>query len=130
MTSNPTLTPDHGSSRQFIILKAARIWRRAQRLGDSVQPRLYAALKRHRCEALAPAFDSLMALAEQVLGRKLRTGRSSRLSADENFLLDMMETGRSTRQDYRCTQELASAFCCAVVSTRIMMSMELAPRAV
>jgi hypothetical protein len=57
-----------------VVLAAARCWRAARDAGRTVQPCLFATLRAHGAEMLAPVFDSLMSLYESALGRRPRVG--------------------------------------------------------
>lgn len=115
------------SSRLSLLLDALRCWRRARDGGDATQPKLYARLRRYRCEMLAPVLDSLMLFTEQVLGHSLRIGRKGEISPDENFLLDVYEGRWTGLARLPCSKGLATTFCGAVVSARIMMELVLGP---
>ena len=110
-----------------IVLEAARCWRGARDAGHPAQPCLFVILRDHQCAMLAPVFDSLMALCESALGRRLCVGVSGTLSADEDLLLGLLDGSKRTRSCLDCAEGAASALDCAVCSTRIMMALALDP---
>jgi hypothetical protein len=104
-----------------IVLEAARGWRAARDAGHFAQPRLFQILLAHGCDVLAPVFDSLMALCESALGRRLRVGNGSTVSDDEHLLLDLLDGSKRTRACLDCEDGIATALDCALCSTRFMM---------
>jgi hypothetical protein len=104
-----------------IILDAARCWRQARDSGQPVLPCLTAILHDHGGGMLAPCLDSLMALAEAVLGRPLRVGHAHEVSADEHLLLDWFAGAEPAEAPIACGEGLAAALDCAVRSTRILL---------
>jgi hypothetical protein len=104
-----------------VVLDAARCWRAARDAGPSVQPCLFATLRAHGAEMLAPVFDSLMSLYESALGRRLQVGEGAVVSEDEQLLLNLL--GGSQRACTRLERNdgVAVALRCALCSTRIMM---------
>ena len=123
------LTPfgKHSPAVTTIIVEAARCWREACDSRKSTQPRLFATLSRRDCGMLAPVFDSLMALYEAALGRRLSVGRAALLSEDEMLLLGLLNGSKRTRACLNCGESAATAFNCALCSTRIMMGLAIGP---
>jgi hypothetical protein len=115
---------ERGSAPLFILLDAIRCWGKARRSGQNAQPLLHARMRAYRCELLSPAFESLMSLCELVLGRPIAVGRGTRLSRDENFLLDLFEGQCDEQRRYDCSPEIARAFCSALLSARVIMRLE------
>jgi hypothetical protein len=108
-----------------IVLEAARGWRAARDAGHFVQPRLFQILLAHGCDVLAPVFDSLMALCESALGRRLRVGDGGTVSEDEHLLLELLDGSKHTRASLDCEDGIATALDCALCSTRFMMRLTL-----
>lgn len=106
-----------------IVIDAARCWRAARDAGEPVQPCLFAALRVHDCDILAPVFDSLMTLCESALGRPLEVGDGAGVSADEHLLLDLLGGVRPSGACFVCGEGIATALDCALCSTRIMMAL-------
>ena len=86
---SPPLTTDALLERRFVhtTLAATRIWRSARDNGTPPQPRLFAGLEPWGLGLLAPAFDSVLRLAEIALGRRFGVGVLGRPSPDERWLL-------------------------------------------
>lgn len=106
---------------QDIILAAARCWREARDLGLPVQPRLARALAAGNRVILAPVLDSLLFFYEAALGRPFRSG-STAPSEDELVLVSLLE-GSDPKPCIVCEARAAEALCCAVCSTRVMMTL-------
>lgn len=84
-----------------LVTAAARCWRRARDGGEPVQQSLHAMLEPHDCGVLAPVFDSLMALCEAALGRRIAVGGAG-LSGDERLLLGLLDGSRPRRACIDC----------------------------
>lgn len=116
--------PSSFSIEQQILMIGARQWHRARHLRLPVQPCLHRQLARLGCEQLAPACDSLMRLAELLLGHPFRSGEGIILSEDEWRLLDLVE-GREHALVHECSAALARAFDHAARSFTIMVAMAI-----
>ncbi|WP_137680752.1 hypothetical protein [Aurantiacibacter suaedae] len=116
------------SLHRTLLVEAARCWRNARDEGEPPQPFLFTILASHRCEMLAPVFDSLMHLCESALGRALVVGRSVELSGDEHLLLGLVDGSKPRRVCIDCAAGPATALDCAICSTRIMMACVPCPR--
>ncbi|MDR6145790.1 MULTISPECIES: hypothetical protein [unclassified Sphingomonas] len=111
-----------------LLTAAARCWRYARDGGRPVQQALHRMLAPHRCEMLAPVFDSYLTLCEAALGRCIDVGECAR-SDDECLLLGLLDGSMRRRACIDCNKGAASALDCAICSTRIMLAMTLgAPR--
>lgn len=95
--------PPERTSREALMIEAARCWRRARNAGVAAMPKLYALMYSKGWPMLAPAFDSLMRLIEDSLNRPFEIGRLAEVSADERLLAAMLQEARSV------TTPLASA---------------------
>ena len=114
--------PSHDASiMPAMLIEAARCWRDARDNRKPVQPSLFAMLSRYGHGMLAPVFDSIMTLAEDVSGRRITTGNGPTLSEDEHRLIDLFDgtdlpSGRSG---------LIVSLRCAVKSLRILLTRPL-----
>jgi len=108
-----------------VVLDAARCWRAARDAGRTVQPCLFATLRAHGGEMLAPVFDSLMALYESALGRRLRVGEGAVVSEDEQLLLNLLGGSQQACTRPERSDGMVVALRCALCSTRIMMRLAL-----
>ena len=129
-----TITPptDAPLATRSIILDATRCWRRARDNHSPVQPALYQALTVHRCDILTPVLDSLLALYESFIGRRLRAGAAGQadISGDEHDLLDLLgrpDGGEDPLPRTGVNSGLASALRIALRSARIMLRLALEP---
>lgn len=127
---NPTISMPtvHSPSTLYILVDAVRCWAAARRRHRPAMAQLHLRLRRYGCEQLSPALDSLLRLGEQVTGHSLRIGRGSRLSEDENLLIDLLQTRWSGPVPYACSDAIACAFCYAVRSTQILLAQALDSR--
>lgn len=110
-----------------LVTAAARCWRTARDQRARVQRRLYRLLVDQDCGMLAPVFNGLLTLYEAVLGRPIVVGET-RLSPDELTLLRIVDGSHDPRGAMRCSENMATAFSCAVWSARIMMAKVFADR--
>ena len=114
-----------------IILDATRCWRRARDNHSPVQPALYQTLTVHSCAVLTPVLDSLLALYESAIGRRLRAGASGQIeiSGDERDLLDLLAGpgGDEDLPDVGANSGLAAPLRIALRSARIMLRHALDP---
>lgn len=101
-----------------ILVEAVRCWREARDNGEPVQPSLFLLLSRRGHDMLPPVFDSLLSLAEAVLGRRIVIGDGACLSEDEHRLLSLVEGVGSEPVD----SGIALAFDCAVRSMRLLLT--------
>lgn len=106
-----------------LIAAAARCWRSARDLGAPVQQRLHAMLAGRGQGMMAPVFDSLIALCEAALGRRIVVGEAAALSADEALLVGMLDGSRGVDVARACPAGTASALAGAVGSTRVMLKL-------
>ncbi|WIW88556.1 hypothetical protein K3M67_00790 [Sphingobium sp. V4] len=125
MTHPSSLIARHSPAALYLFLEAVRCWSAARRAGQPVLARLHARLGHHGWAQLLPAIDSLMALTETALGRRLATGRGPLLSEDENMLINLLQGRRIAPVVHACSDAVACAFCSAVRSVQILMDMEL-----
>jgi hypothetical protein len=107
-----------------LLVDAARCWRDARDAGRPPQPSLSDMLAAHDCAMLAPVLDSLCLFYEAALGRRLTVGAAFALSEDEQLLLGLVD-GSEPRCCLECSEGTASAFDCALCSTRIMLALNL-----
>ena len=112
--------------RGALLVDAARCWRDARDCGRDVQPCLFRLLDPRGCDVLAPVLDSFLTLCEAALQRPFIAGSSPILSEDEHLLLTLLDGSRS-RTCMPCPGDIATAFECAVCSTRIMIALALPP---
>jgi hypothetical protein len=115
-----------------IIVDATRCWRLARDSHSPVQPALYQALLGHSCAVLTPVLDSLLALYETFIGRRLRAGASGQtdISGDEHDLLDLLagpDSGDDALPAVGASPGLAGALRIALRSARIMLRLALEP---
>jgi hypothetical protein len=115
-----------------IILDATRCWRRARDNHSPVQPALYRALTVYRCDVLTPVLDSLLALYETCIGRRLRAGASGQadISGDEHDLLDLLAGANGDETALirsGANSGLIGALRIALRSVRIMLRLALEP---
>jgi hypothetical protein len=113
-----------------IIVDATRCWRSARDSRSPVQPALYQALMAHSCAVLTPVLDSLLALYESCIGRRLRAGASGQadMSRDEHDLLDLLEAANDDATLPRgINPGLTGALRIALRSARIMLRLALEP---
>ena len=114
-----------------IIVDATRCWRRARDSHSPVQPALYQTLMAHSCAVLTPVLDSLLALYETCIGRRLRTGATGQaeISGDEHDLIDLLAgpDGDATLPVAGAESGLAGALRIALRSARIMLNLALDP---
>ncbi|MEH3046844.1 hypothetical protein [Sphingomonas adhaesiva] len=118
--------PRPGNGVAELLSAAARCWRTARDGGAPVQQRLHAMLTRRGCGMLAPVFDSLMALCEAALGRRIAVGAAT-LSDDERLLIGLVDGTLPRRACIACPRAQASALDCAICSTRIMIALAIEP---
>jgi hypothetical protein len=109
-----------------VVVAAIRCWRSATDADRPAMPRLFALLADRDCEVMAPAFDSLLRLTEEVLDRPLSVGGRAGCSADEALLLELLSS-RTRLQPRNARADALSALACAICSTRVMLRMALAP---
>ncbi|WHO39799.1 hypothetical protein PMI04_004200 [Sphingobium sp. AP49] len=127
----PPTTPmpaAHSPATLYILLGAVRCWAAARRRRRPAMAQLHLRLRRYGCEQLSPALDSLLRLGEQVTGHGLRTGRGTRLTEDENLLIDLLQARWTGPVPYTCSDAIACAFCYAVRSTQILLAQALEDR--
>jgi hypothetical protein len=115
-----------------IIIDATRCWRRARDSHSPVQPALYVALAAHSCAVLTPVLDSLLALYETCMGRRLRAGTAGQagISRDEHDLLDLLAGpagGDDALPAIGANARLIGALRIALRSARIMLRLALEP---
>ena len=114
-----------------IILDATRCWRSARDSRSPVQPAMYKILAVHRCAVLTPVLDSLLALYESCIGRRLRAGTSGQagISGDEHDLLDLLASadGETALPGANADPGLAGVLRIALRSARIMLRLALDP---
>jgi hypothetical protein len=114
-----------------IIIDATRCWRRARDSRSPVQPALYQALMVHSCAVLTPELDSLLAIYESAIGRRLRAGASGQIeiSGDERDLLDLLAGpgGDEDLPGVGANSGLAAPLRIALRSARIMLRLALDP---
>ncbi|BAV63387.1 hypothetical protein [Sphingobium cloacae] len=115
----PADQPSH--QLREVVAAAARCWRSARDAGAPVQQRLYAMLAPRDFDMLAPVFDSLMRLCEASLGRPVAAGGPA-LSDDERLLVGLLDGSKVRTTCVECADGIASAFDCAIRSTRIMLT--------
>lgn len=126
MTAHAVVTrADASPDSAELVTAAVRCWRKAHDGGEPVQQSLHRMLEAHDYGMLAPVFDSLMALCEAALGRRIAVGGAG-LSEDERLLLGLLDGSRPRRACIDCEQGAASALDCAICSTRIMMALTAA----
>lgn len=106
-----------------LVAAAARCWRAARDRGAPVQQRLHAMLAGPGQEMLAPVFDSLIALCEAALGRRVVVGEAAALSGDEALLVGMLDGTREWEVAGECPAGTACALASAVRSARVMLGM-------
>lgn len=116
---------DSAGAAPAVVLDAARCWRAARDTGRPAQPCLFALLRAYGGEMLAPVFDSLMALCESALGRRLRVGEGAVVSEDEQLLLHLIAGSKQARAHFDQSDGVAMTLHCAVCSARIMMRLAL-----
>lgn len=104
-----------------VLIETARCWREARNNREPVQPKLFALLSPYGQGMLAPAFDSLMTLAESVAGKPMATGNGPVLSDDETRLVDLF-TGDGASSG---GEGLAGPLACAVKSLRVLLTRSL-----
>ncbi|WP_343525961.1 hypothetical protein [Sphingomonas sp.] len=124
--SLPTFIPPTGAPFETarLLTAATRCWRHARDDGKPVQQALHRMLVPHRCEMLAPVFDSYLTLCEAALGRCIAVGEGAQ-SPDERLLLGLLDGSMRRRNCIDCARGPASALDCAICSTRIMLAMTL-----
>lgn len=106
-----------------LVAAVARCWRSARDLGAPVQQRLHTMLAGRGQGMLAPVFDSLIALSEAALGRRIAVGEAAALSADEALLVGMLDGSRGCEVSDGCSAGAVSALASAVGSARVMLRM-------
>jgi hypothetical protein len=111
-----------------LLIEAARCWRDARDTGELSLPSLSAMLAAHDGAMLAPVLDSLCLFYEAALGRPMAVGEALALSEDEHLLLALLD-GSEPGRCLDCPEGTASAFACALCSTRIMLALNLDQRA-
>lgn len=109
-----------------LVRAAARCWRSARDEGAATQPRLHALLSGRQCPMLAAAFDSLLHLYEQALDHPFAIGETDSPSEDEILLANLLRTTGGVPRCVAAKEGAASAFDCALCSTRILLT--LAPK--
>lgn len=108
-----------------VVTAAARCWRSSRDKGVPVQQCLHELLSPRGCDMLAPVLDSLMALFEAALARRIAVGEGAELSVDEQLLLDLLDGSRPRHACLVCSEGAAHSLDCAICSTRIMMALTL-----
>ncbi|WP_077148519.1 hypothetical protein [Sphingopyxis sp. KK2] len=105
-----------------LVSAAARCWRTARDAGDAPAPPLHALLAGDHGAMLAAAFDSLLGLYEQALGRGLSVGWTAGLSEDEQLLANLLRGADALPRCLAIDEGPARSFDCALCSTRILIA--------
>lgn len=106
-----------------LVAAAARCWRAARDRGAPVQQRLHAMLAGYGQDMLAPVFDSLIALCEAALGRRIVVGEAAALSGDEALLVGMLDGSRWCEVARGVPDGTVAALATAVRSARVMLKL-------
>lgn len=106
-----------------LVSAAARCWRTARDEGQASAPPLHALLADERCPMLAAAFDSLLGLYEQAVGRGLAVGWTAGLSEDELLIANLLRGGENLPRGLAVGEGAARSFDCALCSTRILLAL-------
>jgi hypothetical protein len=112
---------DNHLAAPFLVVEAARCWRRAKDQGRPAMPCLHALLRAEGGDILAPVFASLLFLCETALGRALCVGGHHRVSEDEALLIDLLDGARHPRACFACAGEIVTTLDRALASTRVMV---------
>lgn len=105
-----------------LVSAAARCWRTARDAGHAPAPPLHALLAGEHGAMLAVAFDSLLGLYEQALGRGLSVGWTAGLSEDEQLLANLLRSADALPRFLAIDAGPARSFDCALCSTRILLA--------
>ena len=115
--------PEPAMVRAELVIAATRCWRSARDAGQASTPPLHALLAGESCPMLAAAFDSLLGLYEQALGRGLAIGWTGGLSEDEQLLANLLRGAGELPRCLAVAESPAQSFDCALCSTRILLAL-------
>ena len=115
--------PEPTAVRAELVIAATRCWRSARDAGRASTPPLHALLADECCPMLAAAFDSLLGLYEQALGRGLAIGWTGGLSEDEQLLANLLRGAGALPRCLAIAESSAHSFDCALCSTRILLAL-------
>ena len=115
--------PEPPMVRAELVIAATRCWRSARDAGRASTPPLHALLADECCPMLAAAFDSLLGLYEQALGRGLAIGWTGGLSEDEQLLANLLRGAGELPRCLVVAESPAQSFDCALCSTRILLAL-------
>lgn len=112
------------AASETLILQAVRRWQAARASGRVRQAELSQLLAPRGAAILAPVLDSLIAIYEASLGRRIEQGASATPSSDERSLIALLDAPASAEP----AEGSPSLLACALRSARVMLKLAAADR--